>query len=130
LNTFSRLIGAFQLERISKLEIEEYVFTIYEKMMRRYWATKASIPSGNLAEVRFEDFENNTLAVVERIYKELNLPGFEIAKDKFEKYIVSQDGYEKNHYALSQATVDRISRSWRFAIEKYRYSPPGEIFKS
>ena len=127
LNTFSRLIGAYQLESISTPRIEEYVFSFYEKMMRTYWSTRESIPPGHLAEVRFEEFENDPLAGVERIYKELRLPGFGNAKDKIEKYIVSQDGYEKNHYAVSRETVERISRRWQFAIEKLGYSPPEEI---
>jgi hypothetical protein len=75
-------------------------------------------------EVRFEDFEKDPLAGVERIYGELRIPGFGKARDRFEKYIASQASYEKNRYAMSRETVDRISRRWRFAIERLGYSPP------
>ncbi|MGZ5454047.1 MAG: sulfotransferase, partial [Candidatus Aminicenantales bacterium] len=96
----------------------------YEKMMRAYWSTKETIPPENLVEVRFEEFEEEPLAVLERIYRELRLPGFGKARDRFEKYIASQGSYEKNQYAVNRETVDRISRSWRFAIERLGYSPP------
>lgn len=124
LYTFSRMIGAFQLERVATEEIEDNVLAIYEKMMRAYWKDRGSIPPENLVEIRFEEFEKDPLAAVEGIYRRLRLPGFERAKDRFEKYLASQAGYEKNRYTVSSETVDRISRRWRFAIERLGYSPP------
>ena len=124
LNTFSRMIGAYQLESITAPGIEDNVLSFYEKMMRAYWSAKETIPPENLVEVRFEEFEKEPLAVLERIYRELRLPGFGKARDRFEKYIASQGSYEKNRYAVSRETVDRITRSWRFAIERLGYSPP------
>ncbi|MGZ5423561.1 MAG: sulfotransferase family protein, partial [Candidatus Aminicenantales bacterium] len=124
LHTFSRMIGAYQLESMTTQEIEDNVLSFYEKMMRAYWSTKETIPPENLVEVRFEEFEEEPLAVLERIYRELRLPGFGKARDRFEKYIASQGSYEKNQYAVNRETVDRISRSWRFAIERLGYSPP------
>ncbi len=129
LHTFSRLIGAYQLEKISKSEIEENVFNFYEGLMRRYWDTKELIPSGNLVEVRFEDFEDHTMEVIEKIYAELNLPAFEESKVNFEKHIFSQNGYKKNKYRADRETINRISHRWRFAIERLKYSPPRGLLK-
>lgn len=129
LHTFSRLIGAYQLEKISKSEIEENVFNFYEGLMRRYWDTKELIPSGNLVEVRFEDFEDHPMEVIEKIYAELNLPAFEENRDNFEKHIFSQEGYKKNKYRADRETINRISQRWRFAIERLKYSPPSGLLK-
>ena len=120
----TKAVGAYQLEAISRPEIEEYAFCFYETIMRRYWDTKDLIPQGNLVEIRYEDLDDNTLAVVERIYEELGLPGFESARDAFEKYILSQEDYEKNVYTLTPETAAQISRRWRFAIERLGYPPP------
>jgi hypothetical protein len=125
LHTFASLTGAFRLERVSRAELEENVFRFYEKMMRRYWSTRESIPAGGLIEIRFEDFESRPLATLERIYLELGLAGFEPAKGGFERYIASQRGYEKNRYVSSPETDREITRRWRFAFEKLGYPPPG-----
>jgi omega-hydroxy-beta-dihydromenaquinone-9 sulfotransferase len=123
-NTFSRMIGAFQLERIERPRIEDYALSIYAKMMRAYWDTRGLIPPGNLVELRFEDFEANPLAGLERIYRELRIPGFARARARFAGHIAGQAGYEKNRYEVSPETVDRISRHWGFAIDRLGYSPP------
>lgn len=125
-NTFSRLIGAYQLQAVSEARIEDYVFSFYDKMMHAYWRAKELIPAGQLMEVRFEDFEKGPLKVMEGIYGELRLPGFDGAKGRFERYLASQAGYEKNHYEVSRQTLDRISRDWQFAIERLGYSPPDD----
>ncbi len=127
LHTFSRLIEAFQLEGVTVPEIRENVLSFYEKMMRAYWRAKGSIPTENLVEVRFEDFEREPLAGLEAIYGRLRLPGFGQARDRFDKHIASQRGYEKNRYTVSEETLERISRRWNFAIERLGYSPPDEI---
>jgi hypothetical protein len=95
LHTFSRMISSYQLEKISKSEIEEYVLSFYQELIHSYWNTKGLIPSGNLVEVRFEDLEDKPLEVVEKIYTELNFPAFESNKDNFEKHIISQNGCKK-----------------------------------
>jgi len=96
--------------------------------MRRYWDTRDLIPPGNLIEVRYEDLDRGALAVVERIYAELGLPGFDRAKDAFERYILSSKDFEKNTYDLTPETTAKIARRWRFAIERLGYplrSEPG-----
>lgn len=129
-NTFTRLIGAYQLQAVSTTRIEDYAFSFYDKMMHAYWRTKELIPAGHLVEVRFEDFEKSPLTVMKRIYGELHLPAFDAAKCRFDQYLISQADYEKNHYGVSRQTVDRISRNWQFAIEKLGYSLPDELDKN
>ncbi len=41
-HTFSRMIGAYQLERMTTQEIEDNVLSFYEKMMRAYWGSLLS----------------------------------------------------------------------------------------
>jgi hypothetical protein len=127
LHTFSRMIGSFQLERVERSQIEENVLAFYERMMRAYWAAKTSIPPANLVEVRFEEFERDPVAALETIYRRLRLPGFGEARDRFERHVASQGAYEKNRYALAEETIERITRRWRFAIERLGYAPPDEI---
>jgi hypothetical protein len=126
-HTFSRMIGSFQLERVSKAVIEEYALSFYERMMRSYWAARESIPPANLVELPYEVLEKDPMAALETVYRQFGLPGFERARARFEEYVVSQEGYEKNHYEMSRDEIERVERRWGFAIERLGYSLPGSI---
>lgn len=130
LHTFTRLTGAYQLEKISKAAIEENVFNFYEELVRTYWDTKYLIPSGNLVEVRFEDFEDRPMEIIEKIYSDLNLPINKNTEDKIQQHILSQDSYIKNKYTANRETINRISQRWRFAIEEQEYALPKEFLET
>jgi hypothetical protein len=118
---------ALQFQDISIEEMEENILWVYEQIMSDYLKEKSLIPKENLVELRFEDFEKNTLPELERIYGQLKLPGFEKAKPLFQQYLESQKSYEKNKYTLSRATVDKITTRWKFAMEHWNYSLPENL---
>ena len=84
---------------------------------------KRLIPEGHLAEVKFEDFEKHPLDEARRIYKQLDLPGFEDAIPAFLEYIDSQKDYQKNHYSLTPEQIERISQRWSADIRRWGYTP-------
>lgn len=126
-HTFSRMIGAFQLERVAKPVVEEYALTFYERLTRAYAMTRGSIPPESLVEVRFEEFEKDPLPALDAIYRQFGLPGFETVRARFGDYVARQGSYEKNSYRVSPEEVERISRRWGFAIEQWGYALPDEI---
>jgi len=127
LHTFTSLIGAYQLEKISKAEIEKNVFNFYEELIQTYWSTKDQIPSGNLVEVRFEDLENRPMEMIEKIYSDLDLHIDKDSKNKMNEYILSQRAYMKNKYVADRETIEKISQRWKFFIEKLGYAFPDEL---
>jgi len=123
---FSVMIKQYQLETITKQEIENNVFEIFSKMMNRYWEDKERIPSENLIEIKFEDLEDNPLETIEKIYHALKIPGFEDTKSSLQKYILSKTGYQKNRYAINKETNQKIYQHWQNIIDKLSYAPPAE----
>jgi hypothetical protein len=113
--------NAMQLQTVTPAEIEEHVLHIYEAVMQQYLRDRALIPPENLVEVRFEDLEQAPLAVVERVYAQLGLPGFAEALPRFRAYVDSLRGYQKNPLTLSDEDIAKVNQRWSFAFDAWNY---------
>ena len=127
LHDFIKEAEEMALQEFSEQEFSELCYELYEKLMNRYWETRELIPSGNLCEVAFEEFERNPMQEVKRIYNELGFEKSEKAFSDIQQYINSLKGYKKNKYSYSASLMDKISDKWGFAIEKMGYAPPADI---
>ena len=124
LNFFRQVIPSVALQEISNEELEDNIFYVYEKMMNKYEEDKTMIPSQNLIEIRYEDFEKAPLSELEKIYDQLSLPGFEASRQRFEAYIASQQEFQANNHQLSQPEIERIVHQWRFFMNRLGYDVP------
>ena len=117
-----------RLQNISTEEWEEVVLFVYRELMQSYLTQKKSIPTGNLVEIKYEDFEKNQLGELERIYKELDLSGFPQSKEAFKTLIDNENKKHRSRdYELSEESIERIKQHWWFALEKWGYELPTSI---
>lgn len=114
---------SFGLDRSEK-EIEEFSVMYYIIGLNSYLQDRTLIPSGNLAEVRYEDLIAEPIPVLERVYRQLGLPGWKEAKCNISQYSQSISDYTPNRYKMSQSAIDRVSSAWDFAINEWDYSVP------
>jgi hypothetical protein len=126
-NFFTKTIPPLKFQDITDLEMEDNILYVYEQMLRKYESDKAMIPAGNLIELKYEDFEHEPLVNLEHIYQQLNLPNFNITKDRFVKYIDSQNKFKVNKHQISDEKIEKIYRHLGFAMEQYQYSVPDDI---
>ena len=101
--------------------IEQNILSIYTKLYHKYESDKASIPAGNLIEVKFEDFEADAMGMTEQIYNTLSIPGFAEARADIEKYVGGKKGYKKNKYKYDDRTVQLVQENWKYALEQWKY---------
>jgi hypothetical protein len=119
---YNNFFPVFELqERIPEEESEECQFEIYENMYKKYFEEKQLIPEGNLIEVRYEDVVKSPLEIVEKIYRQLGLEGFEKAKPAIEKYIESQKNYRPNKHHIDPRLMKKISQRFDFTFKKWGY---------
>lgn len=121
---YRTLLPLFRLDDLEPEEMTRTIFDSYATMTRQFMKDRESIPSGHLAEVRFEDLERDPMAELERIYAELALPGWEQAREPVAEYLQSLSGYSKNPYQCGQETIDLVDREWGFAVKEWGYRPP------
>ncbi len=118
---FTNTIQPLKLQDLSDADLEKNILEVYEKLYKKYEEDKHLIPEGNLIEVKFEDFEADALAMTEKIYKQLRIPGWEEARPAIEQYVGSKKGYKKNKYKYDERTVELVEKHWRFALDQWGY---------
>jgi len=112
-----------QLQEIGRDRIEAYILAFYAKLMKKFLADKAVIPSDRLIEVKFEDLEEDPLGQLQRVYDGLRLPGFDQAAPAVRAYMRSVEGYQKNEYEIDDHVVKSVNGHWRFAFDEWDYAP-------
>lgn len=118
---FTNTIQPLKLQDITPAELEQNILSIYAKLYHKYEADKASIPAGNLIEVKFEDFEADAMGMTEHIYDALSIPGFADARTAIEQYVGGKKGYKKNKYKYDDRTVQLVQDNWGFALKQWNY---------
>ncbi len=124
LNLYRTMLPMYQLDDYYWSEVEEFLVESYARVMQKYLADRALIPSDHLAEVRFEDLERDPLGELARLYAELDLPNWENAQTHIAAYLETIADYRKNVFQLDPAIIDRVDEKWRFAVEEWNYRPP------
>ncbi len=125
LGIYRVVLAKAQLQRVTPAELEELVLAIYERLMRTYLAERAAIPAGQLTEVRYEELEERPVAELERIYGELGIGGFDIARPAMERYLASLGEFRKNQYRVDREVAEKVSARWGFALDEWGYPRPG-----
>jgi len=110
-----------QLQRVSPDRLEAFVLRSYVRLYERFLTDRALIPEGNYAELRFDDLQAAPMDQLRRIYEELDLPGFVVAKPRLRTYLESVAGYKKNPYDLDPGVIERVNRHWGFVFDAWGY---------
>lgn len=126
-NFYKKMLLHLQLQKIDQIEIDENILNIYKDLMNDYFDQKELIPKGNLIEVSYEQLENNTLKILENIYKELNLEDFENVRPIFDKYLDGKKNYIKNKHVITREMLNRLLMEWEFSMKKLNYEIPENI---
>lgn len=122
---FTELLPTLWFHPVDHDFIEDMILDIYERLLKDILALKKLIPEGNYIEVRFEEFEDEPIQDLERLYEQLGIPHFQQARQKFEEYVRKMSGYKKNKYlAIEEDVLNRILDRWGFAMEEWNYELP------
>lgn len=126
-NFFNKMLPHLQLQTIDKDRLDAIIFELYENIMKDYLSQRNKIQTGNLVEISFNELEENPLPSIQRLYEDLNLPGFDESATNFEIYLNSKKSYQKNKHRLTADLVDKIKSEWGFTMEEWSYEVPEHI---
>ena len=111
------------LQRPEESQVEG-VLRRYRMIYDAYLRQRHTVPAGNLCEVRFEDLELDPLGTLERVYAELDLPGFGPFADAAKGYLDSLGEYTKNpKVPIDPGLVAQIQQRWGPIFEAFGYDP-------
>ena len=118
---FLSTIKPLQFTTISDEEMEQNILRNYMELYHAYKEQRQILPKEALYEVRFEEIEQDALAITEDIYCKLNIPGWEEAKPAIKKYIESKKGHKKTKYQYNPRTIKLVNEHWGEAIDDWGY---------
>ncbi len=121
---YQSLFPIFSFEDIddeTNSQAEDVVLDIYEKLYIEFLKSKENIPKENLIEIKYEDFVTDAKGYTEKIYKQLEIEGFDETKQILFDYIDSQKSYKTNKHQISEKNIKKINRRMKFFFDKYGY---------
>lgn len=101
--------------------VEELLFSWYKELYELFERDRGLIPAGALTEVRYEDLVSHPRDCLQKIYADLDLPGFEKFMARVIPYLESQKNYRRNRYTLDPATQEKVRRRWGPTFSRYGY---------
>ena len=101
--------------------IEDTVIGIFERMYRELFALEGFFPKNRYVDIAYTDFCRAPVDTLRDIYRRLELSGFEAAAPRFQAYVDSQRGYQKNKFDISPRLVRKINAKLGFYMEHYGY---------
>lgn len=106
--------------------MEQQAVDTYDNCIESYESNKHLIPEGQLAEMRFEDLEQDPLGEMRQVYETLNLGGFEPVEAKITEMLPSLKKYKKNQFDKDPEFRIRIENRVPHIFERYGYECLGE----
>jgi len=101
--------------------MEDFVFSVFDTVFRRYEEDRHLIPQGRLMEVRYEDFTKDPKTALSDIYDKLDLGDFARAESAVDAYLSSQSDYTPNEFDLPKSLREKIIQRWTGYIDRFGY---------
>jgi omega-hydroxy-beta-dihydromenaquinone-9 sulfotransferase len=81
----------------------------------------AGLPARRLSIVTFEQLIRNPIAVIQSLYRELELPPFEETRAKLETEVARRRSYVQESVRPNGSWSERIDHDWQSIFERYGY---------
>ena len=122
LHLYDKMMSLWSLEDIPPVEtMEDWIIKVFKMMYEAYFKEIQALPPHTLFEIKFEEFEKNPLPILENMYSELNLSGFDEALPQIKAYWESLSGYEKNTFDYPERLMKKVNDNLGFYFEHYGY---------
>ena len=69
--TFGTLLKSFALQDYGHVDLDRFVLDLYPRLMNRLVEDSRDLTPSHYAEIRFEDFERQPMAELERVHRAL-----------------------------------------------------------
>jgi len=120
---YEKVLPEVALQKVDFGILDEMIFRQYREMFDAFFDDVKYVPTGQLAEISFEELERDMLGGIKLIYERLDISGFDECRPAFERYIKSISDYKKNPYPeLPSDLRSRIARELKRNFDAWNYS--------
>jgi hypothetical protein len=121
INLHETMARKYGLQDVSDEQIAEFALYQYEGYMQGFMNDRHRIPSGNLIEIRFEDFVADRMHWLRRIYDKLALGDFTAMEGPMREYLGTVENYEPHRFADDPRLKEQINAQLGFAFAALGY---------
>jgi hypothetical protein len=119
---YQTLIDKFAWQTAEPLDLDRIVIDGYRRVMTTIAEDTGHLPAHQFAELSFEDLERQPLLEIERLYQELDLGDFAIARSRFESYLTSVRGFKKTQIPESGDDREIVERQCSDLLTRFGYT--------
>lgn len=110
----------YAYQTLDKERLDEFILWRYAAMHDAFFEDLPMIPSGQFAEVAFEDLRADPIAQVTRLTSEIGLTGTDLPA--IERYVASIKGYKMNtRPEMASQLRKQIAQRWRRCFDAWEY---------
>lgn len=118
---YEKMLGDHHLQTIDREQMQRCILEHYRLSFEAFDADRAAIPSGRLAELRYEDLRAQPMQELARVYEELSLPGWDRARPPIAAYLERIRSYKTNAYTLDDTARALVAKHWGAQFEQLSY---------
>jgi hypothetical protein len=100
----------------------EQTLRLGQRLFERVIEDRELIPAGQYVELAYEDLCGREVEVMQRLYADLGLPGWDEALPVLRDYVAGLEGYKRNELVFDQRTKDEVFDRWRVAFDAFGYA--------
>ena len=101
--------------------MEEYIFNSLNTMYDAFEEDVRLLHANQFCDIAYKDLTSAPVETLEKIYRILELDGFEEVRSAFEQYADSQKEYKKNKFSMEPELKSQITERWKRYFERYGY---------
>jgi hypothetical protein len=111
----------YALQTWDEKEMQETILENFREMYACFDRDRHLIPANHLVEVRYEDFIQDPMGHMERIYATLQLDGYAAAEPFMRAYAESQKSYKPNRHVVGADFVSQVNAYWGHIVDRLGY---------
>lgn len=125
-NFYDKLFAQFALQPYDHVDVDEVILRTYPRMMDRLVEDTKDLPAEKFVELRYDELDADAMGALETIYGQLQIPGFDAAKPRFEAYLGTVKSYRKNAYVYPTESAELVENRWGAFLDRWEYGRPGD----
>lgn len=108
-NFANEILPGSELQHLEGGIPREYFARLYKDSLHEYLNVRETIKSGNLIEIKYEDFKNKPLEMIGDIYRQFNMPGLSEAMPLMESYLSRNKPEGRKPYPIEPETYRLVN---------------------
>ncbi len=119
---FDEVFAIYTLQKWDKEKMKQDILANFQLLYECHERDLHLIPKENIFHVKYEEFIKQPAEMMERIYKELKIDGWEEYKEHMIAYAESQKReYVPNNHVTDDDVIRRVNEHWDDYRERYGY---------